>query len=808
MRLLSIRTLCASALFSVAIVVAFLPGSYLQPQRYELELELVSGVPGTVQVFFSDGSGFHEAASSRAPIPAEDERATVRLPILPGRWTEFRLDPIERSGRIAITGARVVLRGNETERVLPLASFVPIHHITGVELRDGALELAIPADRNDPQLAFPLEPPLEVPPPWRQFVMAFWLPAIGVFVAVLGLLAAIDRRGKVSGALASSSRRRIQLGLAAGFFLVAWGARVAVIDRFGSDLPYWDQWWKEGLEILIPWADHGELWRNLVSPHNEHRIIPTLALNIGLLVLGGQWDARVQCVVNAVLPALLLSALLLVAGRRLTRGWALGVGLMALMLTAVPLAWENIIGGFQSQFSFLIGFSLVAMGGLLGWRACSRRWWLAVAAGGVSLVSMGSGFFWALPVGAIALLRFRRGEINRREAALTIGVAATFVIVGWLLRGTQPSHDVLHAQTIGQLLRYAVNCLAWPLPQVPAFAALTWAPWVLLAGLRLAGAPALDRRTADFVLATGAWVLLQAIAVAYARGASPGLPASRYGDVFALGPIAGFAALAAMAPCWRRAQLAGLGFAGLLVAATAVAGVDAWTRVTARSAELVSFERTVRDFVRSDDYATFAERPIPFPSPEELARALRHPAIRAVLPSSVRPPIALPGFEPGRPPEPSLEHRGTRFVAAPGRWESAPLPTGPGWWKFETCGFPNEPGVALELVAAADRRVLARIAPSKPPGESWRAAYVRAPSAPARLVARAEPVGKWIAFSEPIEMPTLSYRVWHIARFGLLILCLGLAATMALLIVEPLAVDPREVQARTVGPSQPTEART
>src|SRR5438105_10925929 len=100
-------------------------------------------------------------------------------------------------------------------------------------------------------------------------------------------------------------RRALCLAL----FLAIWGAKLVVIDRFGSDLPYWDQWAREGELTFAPWFERHELWHNLVAPHNEHRIAPTLALNLGLVIVGGQWDARVQCIVSGALHAAIAAGL-------------------------------------------------------------------------------------------------------------------------------------------------------------------------------------------------------------------------------------------------------------------------------------------------------------------------------------------------------------------------------------------------------------------------------------------------------------------------------------------------------------------
>src|ERR1700735_2442789 len=91
--------------------------------------------------------------------------------------------------------------------------------------------------------------------------------------------------------------------LCVGLFAAILGAKAFLIHRFGSDLPYWDQWAREGEMIIAP-AREGTLhWKDFLVPHSEHRIVPTLALNLGLEQWSGQWDARVECMVNAVLHA-------------------------------------------------------------------------------------------------------------------------------------------------------------------------------------------------------------------------------------------------------------------------------------------------------------------------------------------------------------------------------------------------------------------------------------------------------------------------------------------------------------------------
>src|SRR5437016_3472021 len=87
----------------------------------------------------------------------------------------------------------------------------------------------------------------------------------------------------------------------AGFFLVIVGARLCLVADYGSSLPMYDQWDGEGATLFKPWRDGTLRLVDFVAPHNEHRMLPSKLLALGLLRLNGQWDARLQMTVNAIL---------------------------------------------------------------------------------------------------------------------------------------------------------------------------------------------------------------------------------------------------------------------------------------------------------------------------------------------------------------------------------------------------------------------------------------------------------------------------------------------------------------------------
>jgi len=130
-----------------------------------------------------------------------------------------------------------------------------------------------------------------------------------------------------------------------GFVL---GARWTAIARYGTDLPIWDQWDAEGLNALAPWKEHRFTLALLARPHNEHRVILTKLLNLGLAIANGQWDQRVECVVNALLPALIAAGLFALGRRGLARRWDAPLALLLMASFGLPISWQNTVSGFHS----------------------------------------------------------------------------------------------------------------------------------------------------------------------------------------------------------------------------------------------------------------------------------------------------------------------------------------------------------------------------------------------------------------------------------------------------------------------------
>jgi hypothetical protein len=200
--------------------------------------------------------------------------------------------------------------------------------------------------------------------------------------------------------------------------------------------------------------------------------------------------------------------------------------------------------------------------------------------------------------------------------------------------------------------------------------------------------------------------------------------------------------------------------------------------------EMRERELNTRAYLATGD-AHHLDHDIPYPGKDGLIERLSHPEIRAILPVSVRPPIALDGVsnppsafvrDGVADPTPRLaEYRiwgsfTPAGAAAQGEWRSEPIvrPT-LSYWKIEIAGYLGQPGLSLELISLTTGMVLATVVPTPLPRESWCAAYVRAPDTAAVLVARDASASQWFAFSEPVVMGRFSYWAWRIATCGRLV---------------------------------------
>jgi hypothetical protein len=429
--------------------------------------------------------------------------------------------------------------------------------------------------------------------------------------------------------------------LCAGTFLLVFGSHAWVIARFGSWLPFWDQWDAEAFGLYIPWFDGTLTWARLAEAHNEHRVLLTKLVDLVLVVLNGEWDARLQTVVSAALHAwwavLLVRWSVPYLGARVRVPIAIAIAFVC----ALPIGGENVLGGFQIQVFLLLLVSLHAVHGVSARAPFSRGAWMGIASAVLALGTMASGFTAAAAGFAVLVLRARR-ETARRAALLgQATILLAIVGAGWLLRVRVAHHESLAAHGLGEFLDTFVRAAAWPLPAArwPALVFLLPWTWVLVRAFRA-------RRALEpfecWLIGAGVWSLLQLAAIAVARGGGEPFP-PRYAHLFCVSHLVNLIALGWLATSFTerrsRVRLALVAAAWLAVLAVGLTKIASWELETAlprwRDA-MRAYETSYVAYVERGDESALDGK-IPYPDRARLKSALDAPEIRAILPTGRAP---------------------------------------------------------------------------------------------------------------------------------------------------------------------------
>lgn len=451
----------------------------------------------------------------------------------------------------------------------------------------------------------------------------------------------------MSVAIEVPSTRRSEWLVPLTCFAVVLGMQLWLVAAAGTDVPFYDQWDLEGRWLYPGWMDGSVGLTDLVRAHNEHRIVWTHILNIGLFEANGRrWDPLVQMVANAVLHAGCAALLGWLVNGVARYRWVL---VAAVIVLSVPLAgWHNALWGFQSQFYFLEMFVLLACIALTKPAGNSLRMGFGLLALGAACWAMGAGSL--LPLALLGAWMVRALDSRRRSRVFLFegGGWLLLNLGAWWLRPIATGPNELQAGSVAQFFEALGRMLAWPHVGQPWATVVMILPFFLLIGLRV-----LRRRTAAvgeaILIPVGVWACLAAGAAAWARGGSQeffgGVP-SRYADFLALLPLVNLWALTILvgemsplrlqlgrllAGCW-------LGF--LLMGWLGLSG-EMWRRVVVpRSRDREAPVRLVQAFQRSDDTAVFRGQPrllVPHPDLESVRAVLRDPRMQGSLPPSLQP---------------------------------------------------------------------------------------------------------------------------------------------------------------------------
>jgi len=771
--------------FVVVVTEAGRGGSSGASRRLEIEMQASAGT--AAQLFWAGDMRFVQERSAQVPLHLTPEGfQRLRFPLPPDGIQWLRFDPTDTSGDILIAGLRLLDDNDRVIATFDPGSLRPSNQIASVTRQGALTKIVTTPAATDPSLllAFGRVDRLSF---WNNLALvtpaSLALTSAAAFALLVACLLLIRRAafGEEPGdeAQTTSSRLRTAVWLVM-LFLFVFSAKLLLIRANPALTPFWDQWDGEAAVLFVPFNDNALGWRTMFSFHNEHRVFFSRLLALDLLALnGGQWDPRLEQVVNAAIHSLtgvLLTTILWVAGgrRRLDL-----LALLAIVTFAVPFGWENTLIGFQSAFYFLLLFSVLALWLTTVSRPGSLAWLLGWVCAACGLFTAASGVITPLAILGVVALKFAGDPREWREGALNVGAAVLVLGLGAATASPPLAHHaMLKAQTVGEFRLALARNLAWPWIDLPPASVVMWLPLAILltiALLQRTRTTALERTAAGF----GMWVVLNAGAMAYGRGAGGGLPAIRYFDILSLGFLANTAALIALLERARTASAARYLVAGALAGwmLFAALGVD-W--LTGRALEDLTGWRG--HFVRhaiglrtamftGDIDDLLSKRPLidlPYPDPVRLVTVLKDPYIQSILPAAVRAPLLVEPrtgtsngfvrdsvFTATLPHDPlqhawlSLSDDGKK---AKGTFESQPLGCQLGsQLKFQVSGYL---GWTQQYLALRDLRTGRDqpIVPRQLARESWNDVIVPCPSDQFEIVAIDNSEDSWFGFREPVEV--------------------------------------------------------
>jgi len=316
------------------------------------------------------------------------------------------------------------------------------------------------------------------------------------------------------------------------------------VSLFAGDLPFWDQWTQISAELAPWWQDHTNL-HFLFAAHNEHRIFFTRLVSMTLLAINdGHWSNLTEAYVNTLIYSSALASLFAFSAWDIrSTPMRVLLFLSVIGMSCLPFDWENTLVGFQNQFYFMLTAAVILMAVSAYTTDTWPRLFALLLLGLASLFTMASGLIAPLAAASILAIRGMPTRTWSVRTVVTIGSMLAIAMAGLLLLSHVPSTVRMQAKGILEHAHGMLLVLNWPLDKLkgarPLFVLLLWLPACL--GLIRVLRGTQTNRGELFLLGILGWVVLQAFAIAHARGHDMSAIPSRYTSILVTGALANLA---------------------------------------------------------------------------------------------------------------------------------------------------------------------------------------------------------------------------------------------------------------------------
>lgn len=402
------------------------------------------------------------------------------------------------------------------------------------------------------------------------------------------------------------------------------------IDIFGTSIPFYDEWEAEALWLYTRYVEGNFNIVDFFEPHNGHRIVLTRITALLVFIINEGWDPELQLIVNSVLHAAVAVVLVKIVLREVRfehKYWAV---VFTIILFAIPFSSLSILVAFQTQFYYMILFSVLSISLLSVERYLSGYIFALLA-----MLSMTSGAFVLLAfLITLSIESFRTRRVSYHQL-LQIGVCILIFGLFLVTRPTDSSSPLYYAQHIKGFVITILATISWPFRVSYGIGLVIYIP----AGLLLLRAIFMARIPRVYLFFT-LFVALQILAMGYFRGGDGVPPANRYWEILILGIwLNGMAVLYLLNTATK--YFMKLAIVWLFVMAVGMASL-AYQSISIdlpeRKDQSLTAQVLIVEFLSNGDPKIFDERSalhISHSNRTELQSILSMPLIRKILPSAL-----------------------------------------------------------------------------------------------------------------------------------------------------------------------------
>lgn len=423
------------------------------------------------------------------------------------------------------------------------------------------------------------------------------------------------------------------------FFAVIVISKIIMITTLVNATPVLDQWDAEAHYLYKPWLEGTLSWSDLFAAHNEHRIFFTRLMDLVLFEINNKiWDSNLQMLVNAVLHTATLLTLVHLLTKLFNQQQKLLFFKLSLLFLIFPVASSNMLWGFQSQFYFLLLFSIVFLYGIATFPPFTIKWWLALLVGLFCPLTLASGPITLLAGVILILVKSIFKQDDRKKSLASVILLLPIIGIAIYYTPTITGHAVIKSQSIWQFIYAVLYAISWPLPR--GLGLIVYVPAFVFVYKKWQKRDVLNTNEL-FIIGLLLFAVGQIFVLSYARASIIG--ATRYYDFYIVGVLANLAFLFKLISenknTWLLEGKKWLYIWTILVLLGFVGRIPPTVRhIINRHNKAVAYQKYLRAYLCTDDPTYIQNAPangLPFPDRQYLKKLLDNPTIRAILPENI-----------------------------------------------------------------------------------------------------------------------------------------------------------------------------